>query len=54
VASGGGGQRLVTREGRRDTGGHWGGVEGARRWPEEAGAGDTITAETDGGSVHGR
>jgi hypothetical protein len=26
----------VAQEGGRDTGGHWGGVDGARRWPEAA------------------
>jgi hypothetical protein len=26
----------MVREGGKDTGGHWGGVDGARRWPEVA------------------
>jgi hypothetical protein len=34
--SDGGGRWLAVREGGRDTGGHWGGVDGARRWPEAA------------------
>jgi hypothetical protein len=46
--TGRGGRRLTTWEGGRDTGGRWGGIDGARPWPEEAGAGDTFTAEMDG------
>jgi hypothetical protein len=45
VASGGGGQWLMAREGGRDTGDRWGEVDGARRWLEEAGASDTIMAD---------
>jgi hypothetical protein len=40
----------VTWEGGRDTGG----IVGARRWLEEAGAGDTFTAEADGDFSQGR
>jgi hypothetical protein len=36
VAAGGGGWRLTAREDGRDTGGHWGGVNGARQWLEAA------------------
>jgi hypothetical protein len=43
----------MAQEGSRDTGGHLGGVDGACRWPEEAGAGDTFTVETDGGPALG-
>jgi hypothetical protein len=54
AASGGGGRRLTAQEGGQDTGGRWGNVDGSRRWPEEAGASDTFTAKTDGGSTQGR
>jgi hypothetical protein len=40
--------------GGRDTGGHWGSIDGARRWLEEAGADATFMAETDGDSAQGR
>jgi hypothetical protein len=36
AAFGGGGGWLTAQEGGQDTGGHWGGVDGARRWPEAA------------------
>jgi hypothetical protein len=36
AASGGGGGWLAARECGQDTGGHWGGVDGVRRWPEPA------------------
>jgi hypothetical protein len=36
ATSRGGGRWLVARESGRDTGGHWGGVDGARRWPVAA------------------
>jgi hypothetical protein len=36
VASGGGGRWLTVQEGGRDTGSHWGGVDGVRQWPKAA------------------
>jgi hypothetical protein len=36
AASSGAGRRLMVREGGRDMGGRWGGVDGAHRWPEAA------------------
>jgi hypothetical protein len=34
VAFGDGGWQLTVQEGGRDTGGRWGGIDGARQWPE--------------------
>jgi hypothetical protein len=45
--------RSTAREGGRDTGRRWGDVDRACRWPKDAGAGDTITAEMGGGSAQG-
>jgi hypothetical protein len=36
ATSRGGGRWLVAQEGGRDTGGHWGGVDRAHRWPVAA------------------
>jgi hypothetical protein len=48
-ASGGGGQRLMAQKGGHDMGGHWGGIDGACRWPEVARRWSTLGIEADGG-----